>query len=89
MLDGKVLVGNQIKRLLIFCTQISYSRAWDYPENLGIYCHPDRKDKTWFCTYLNVYVSWIEQDNILMSQLSPLPSGHLQTKMDQKRSHEN
>ena len=31
----------------------------------------DRKSKTWFFTFLNVYVSWIERDKILISQLSP------------------
>ena len=32
----------------------------------------DWKSKTWFFTFLNVYVSWIERDKILISQLSPL-----------------
>ena len=31
----------------------------------------DRKSKTWFFTFLNVYVSWIDRDKILISQLSP------------------
>ena len=31
----------------------------------------DRKIKTWFFTFLNVYVSRIERDKILISQLSP------------------
>ena len=29
------------------------------------------KSKTWFFTFLNVYVSWIERGKILISQLSP------------------
>ena len=31
----------------------------------------DGKDKTWFFTLLNVYVSWIRRDKILMSQIKP------------------
>ena len=31
----------------------------------------DWKSKTWFFTFRNVYVSWIERDKILISQLSP------------------
>ena len=31
----------------------------------------DWKSKTWFFTFLNVCVSWIERDKILISQLSP------------------
>ena len=31
----------------------------------------ERKSKTWFFTFLNVYVSWIERDKILISQLTP------------------
>ena len=31
----------------------------------------DRKIKIWFFTFLNVYVSWVERDKILISQLSP------------------
>ena len=46
-------------------------RPWDYPENCGIYSQLDRKSKTWFFTFLNVYVFWIEQGKILISQLSP------------------
>ena len=30
----------------------------------------NRKSKTWFFTFLNVYVSWIERDKILISQLT-------------------
>ena len=30
----------------------------------------DRKCKTWFFTFLNVYVSWTERDKILISQLT-------------------
>ena len=31
----------------------------------------ERKSKTWFFTFLNVYVSWIKRDKILISQLTP------------------
>ena len=31
----------------------------------------DGKDKTWFFTLLNVYVSWIRRDKILISQITP------------------
>ena len=31
----------------------------------------DGKDKTWFFTLLNVYVSWIRRDKILISQMTP------------------
>ena len=31
----------------------------------------NRKSKTWFFTFLNVYVSWIERDKILILQLTP------------------
>ena len=49
----------------------NYVRPWDYPQNLGIYSQLDRKSKTWFFTFLNVYVSWIERDKILISQFLP------------------
>ena len=32
----------------------------------------DRKSKTWFFTFLNVYISWIKREKVLISQLSPL-----------------
>ena len=31
----------------------------------------ERKSKTWFITFLYEYVSWVEQDKILFSQLTP------------------
>ena len=46
-------------------------RPWDYPENFGIYSQLRRKSKTWFFTFLNLYVSWIERYKILILQLSP------------------
>ena len=49
----------------------SHFRSWDYPENFGIYSQLDRKSKTWFFTFPNVYVSWMEHDKILISQISP------------------
>ena len=47
------------------------NRSWDYPEHFRIYSQLDRKNKAWFFIFLNVYVSWIKQDKILISQLSP------------------
>ena len=55
----------------ILVIDLKINRTWGYPENFGIYSQLDRKSKTWFFTFLNVYVSWIEQDKILNSQLSP------------------
>ena len=50
----------------------------------------DWESKTWFFTFFNVYVSWIERDKILISQLSPQNSGILQTRMYQwSRPHKN
>ena len=46
-------------------------RRWDYPKNFGFYSQLDRKNKTWFFTFHKVYVSWIEWDKILISQISP------------------
>ena len=57
--------------LHIISSLFSYFRSWDYPEHFGIYSQLDRKSKTWFFIFLNVYVSWIERDKILISQLSP------------------
>ena len=50
---------------------LAWYRPWDYPENFWICSQLDRKSKTWFFTFLNVYIFWIEQDKILISQLSP------------------
>ena len=44
-------------------------RPWDYPEHFEIYSQLGRKSKTWFFTFLRVYVSWIERNKILISQL--------------------
>ena len=57
--------------LHIISSLFSHFRSWDYPEHFGIYSQLDRKSKTWFFIFLNVYVSWIERDKILISQLSP------------------
>ena len=50
------------------CDDLSFekNRSWDYPKNLGL----DRKGKTWFFAFLYVYVSWIERDKILISEVS-------------------
>ena len=45
-------------------------RPWDYPENIGIYSQLNRKIKNCFFRFLNVYVSWIKPEKILISQLS-------------------
>ena len=39
-------------------------RSWDYLEHFGIYSQLNRKSKTWFFIFLNVYISWIERDKI-------------------------
>ena len=60
-------------------------RSWDYPEHFGIYSQLDRKIKTWFFTFLNVYVFWIKQDKILISHSLYLQNpGIFQTTMDQR-----
>ena len=49
---------------------------WFYAGFLNVIDHEieksklDRKIKTWFFTFLNVHVSWIKQNKILISQLS-------------------
>ena len=50
----------------------------------------DRKRKTWFFTFLNVNISWIERDNILLSQLSPANFRYFTDQNGPKRGfHEN
>ena len=58
--------------LHIISSLSSHFRSWDYPETFGIYSQLDRKSKTWFFTFLDMYVCWIKRDKILTSQLSPL-----------------
>ena len=53
--------------LHIISSLFSHFRSWDYPE----YSQLDRKSKIWFFIFLSVYVSWIEQDKILISKVSP------------------
>ena len=57
--------------LHIISSLFSDFRSWDHPEHFRIYCQLDRETKTWFFIFLNVYVSWIQRDKILISQLSP------------------
>ena len=57
--------------LLLIISLSSHFRSWDYPKNVGIYSQLDRRGKSWYFTFLNVYVSWTERDKILISQLSP------------------
>ena len=52
------------------------NRPWDYPENFGICFQLDRKTKTYFFTFFNVYIFWIERNKILISQLSPPKFGY-------------
>ena len=52
--------------LHIISSLFSHFRSWDYPE----YSQLDRKSKIWFFIFLSVYVSWIEQDKILISKVS-------------------
>ena len=51
----------------IISSLFSHFRLWDCPE----YSQLDRKSKIWFFIFLSVYVSWIEQDKILISKVSP------------------
>ena len=44
-----------------------------------------RKSNIWFFTFLNVYVSWIKRDKILISQLSPPIFRYFVTRMDQRQ----
>ena len=44
----------------------------------------DLKRKTWFFTFLNVYVSWIKRDKILISQLSPPKFTYFTDQKDQR-----
>ena len=55
----------------IISSLFSHFRSWDYPEHFGIYSQLDRRSKNWFFICLNVYVSLIELEKILISQLSP------------------
>ena len=74
--------------LHIISSLFSHFRSWDYLENFGIYSQLqlDRKSKTWFFTFLNVYVSWIKQGKILISQFSP---SKFRCFADQNRSKGN
>ena len=49
----------------------SLYRSWDYPEHFEIYSQLHRKSKTCFFIFLSVYLSWIEWDKNLISQLLP------------------
>ena len=50
----------------------------------------DRKSETWSFTFLNVYVSRIERDKILISQLSPQKFRYFADQNGPKgRPHEN
>ena len=50
----------------------------------------DRKSTTWFFNFLNVYVSWIEWDKTLISQLSPPKSRYFADQNGPKGGpHEN
>ena len=68
---------NDLNQAIEFCKPHHFAddtnlfRPWGYPENLAIYSWLNRKSKTWFFIFHKVYVSWIEWDQILVSQLSP------------------
>ena len=51
---------------------------------LEIFVNFNKNSKTWFFTFLNIYVSLMDLDKILISQLSPWKPGILQTRMDQR-----
>ena len=57
--------------LQIISSLFSHFTSWDYLEHFGIYSQLNRKSKTWFFIFLNMYVSWIEWGKVLISQLSP------------------
>ena len=57
--------------LHIISSLFSNFRSWDYPENFGTYSQLDRKSKACFFFFLNIFVSCIEWDKILISRLSP------------------
>ena len=67
----KINLKRQSKRFFFSSFKQNLYRPWDYPENFGICSQLDRKSKTCFFTFLNVYIFWIERDKILISQLSP------------------
>ena len=48
--------------LHIISSLSSHFGSWDYPEMFGIYSQLDRKSKTCFFTFLNVYACWIKRD---------------------------
>ena len=54
-----------------FADYTNLFRPWDYVENFSVYSWFNGKSKTCFFTFHNVQVSWIEWDQILVSQLSP------------------
>ena len=66
----KTVLPNLGSLLYIISSLFSHFRSWDYLEHFGIYSQLNRKSKTWFFIFLNVYISWIEWDKILISQLS-------------------
>ena len=72
--------------LHIISSLYSHFRSGDYPENFGIYSQLDRKSKTWFFTFLNVYFSWIERDKILISHLLPPKFKHFSDQNGPKGS---
>ena len=66
-------LSHQTRCLLHIISSLScHFRSWDYPDNFGIYSQLDRKSKTWFLFFLNVCVSWIEQDKKLTAFTSKI-----------------
>ena len=63
-----IYLGNLLH---IISSLFSHFRSWDYPEHFGIYSQLNRKSKKPGFSFSPRCVSWIEQDKILISQLSP------------------
>ena len=55
--------------LHLISSLFNHFRSWDYLEHFEHF-QLDGRSKTWFFIFLNVYVSWIGRDKILITQLS-------------------
>ena len=65
----------------LFC----HFRSWHYPDHFGIYSQLNRKRKTWFFIFLNLYIYWIERDKILSHSFHFQNSGSFQYQNWPKR----
>ena len=52
-------------------TKLPYSATFDHEITLNILEFIFNSIGTWFFTFLDVYLSWIKQEEILISQLLP------------------